>query len=193
MIPMIEILEVEGLARVFVGGRGISGVSMTVARGEKVALVGPNGAGKTTLLRLVAGVLRPDEGAIRRAPDLVVRDLPPREPVSDALPLGANRRLLAGATASATPSPSPFDRLNEAGAGRLSSGERRRALLAWGLAQGADLLLLDEPSAHLDAAGRADLSRRLAEHSAAMIVATHDEDLLPGARRVRLAAGWVAP
>lgn len=186
---MSDLLEVEGLTRLFVGHRGIVGVSMTVARGEKVALVGPNGAGKTTLLRLVAGILRPSAGKIRRAPNGVVRYLPAREPFYDDLSLGANLLLVSDATGSKNPAPSA---LADSRAGHLSSGERRQALLAWGLQAGADLLLLDEPSAHLDASARKDLSRRLAGHSSAILVATHDDDLLPNARRIRLEAGRIA-
>ncbi|HPO19482.1 MAG TPA: ABC transporter ATP-binding protein [Rubrivivax sp.] len=63
--PGAPMLEVAGVSRSFRGLRAVSRASLTVARGEIVALIGPNGAGKTTLFNLVAGALAPDEGSIR--------------------------------------------------------------------------------------------------------------------------------
>ena len=63
--PGAPLLDVAGVSKSFRGLRAVSRASLTVARGEIVALIGPNGAGKTTLFNLVAGALAPDEGSIR--------------------------------------------------------------------------------------------------------------------------------
>jgi len=59
------LLEVDGVSKSFRGLRAVDSASLSVARGEIVALIGPNGAGKTTLFNLVAGVMPPDQGRIR--------------------------------------------------------------------------------------------------------------------------------
>ncbi len=59
------LLEVSGVSKGFRGVKAVRGATLSVARGEIVALIGPNGAGKTTLFNLVAGALAPDEGVIR--------------------------------------------------------------------------------------------------------------------------------
>ncbi len=63
--PAQAMLEVAAVSRSFRGLQAVARASLTVARGEIVALIGPNGAGKTTLFNLIAGSLAPDEGAIR--------------------------------------------------------------------------------------------------------------------------------
>ena len=57
-------LEIETLSHHFGGLTALSGVSLTVAPGERLAIIGPNGAGKTTLFNLVTGILRPSAGRI---------------------------------------------------------------------------------------------------------------------------------
>jgi branched-chain amino acid transport system ATP-binding protein len=59
------LLELEGVEKSWKGLRAVGGVSFGVEQGEIVALIGPNGAGKTTVFNLIAGVYRPDRGAIR--------------------------------------------------------------------------------------------------------------------------------
>ncbi|MBB4930559.1 zinc/manganese transport system ATP-binding protein [Lipingzhangella halophila] len=159
------------------------------------ALVGPNGSGKSTLLGVIAGVHSPASGTVRRAhdehPALVVQ----RSAAPDRLPVTVRDTVAMGRWAhlGAWRRPKAADRalidacmerlgisaLASRTLGSLSGGQRQRALLAQGLAQQSDLLLLDEPAAGLDPDAQTAITDLLAEVSAGgvtVIHATHDTD-----------------
>ena len=180
-------------------------VSVAVVRGAVTAVVGPNGAGKSTLVELLAGVLRPRRGTVERhgRVALVVQ----RPAVPDALPVTVADVVAMGTWSRRRPRTEVRDvvaatlaRVGLDGFARrpfaqLSGGERQRALLAQGLVQGADVLLLDEPAAGLDAASRDTTRRLLAEEArrgVAVACVTHDEESTRVADRViRLEEGRV--
>ncbi len=185
----------------------LRGVSLAVAQGELLALAGPNGSGKSTLLRAAAGVLPLHGGDIRLGDGRSVRLLSPRdralrlawmpqeEPVGDNVRVsefvayGRYARLSRWAGATATDRTAIRDALEEvdlvSAEGRsvpeLSGGERQRARLARTLAQGTPIVLLDEPTAHLDIGHQLDVLeriRRVARRSSrAVVVALHDLNL----------------
>ncbi|PSP98447.1 ABC transporter [Halobacteriales archaeon QS_4_70_19] len=150
-------------------------VSLSVRRGEFLALIGPNGAGKTTLLRTANGLVTPDAGTVRLngtdGSRLSVRERArrvatvPQEtsvgfdfPVRDLVAMGrtAHRSRFSRADESDRAAVRrALDRTDTAAfadrpVGSLSGGERQRVVLARALAQAAPLLLLDEPTASLD-------------------------------------------
>ena len=162
------------------GPRAILGpLSLTVAPGERVALLGPSGIGKSTLLRIVAGLDR-DFSGVRQVPErlAMVFQEPTLLPWRTAL---ANLTIPTGAdepTARAL-----MDQVGLAGRERayprqLSLGQQRRLSLARAFAAKPGLLLMDEPFASLDAetAGlMLDLTARLLDASgAALLLVTHD-------------------
>ncbi len=158
------------------GGRAVlEGVSVAIEPGEMLGLIGPNGAGKSTLVRLLAGIARPAEGVVRldgrpsstftrteraRRVALVPQDphvefpytvlevvLMGRSPHLSPLALPGRRDLdiAHGALARLEVADLEARRMDE-----LSGGERQRVFLARALAQEPAVLLLDEPTTHLD-------------------------------------------
>jgi molybdate transport system ATP-binding protein len=173
----------------------VAAVRLTVPRGTTTALVGPSGAGKTTVLRVIAGLVRPEEGTLQ-VDGVTWLDtarglsLPPEErrvgylfqeyalfphlDVAGNVRFGATDRLLADAM---------LERFGIAHLARarprdLSGGERQRVALARALAREPDVLLLDEPLAALDAHTKATVRLELYEHLRELelpaIVVTHD-------------------
>lgn len=155
----------------------LSSCDFTLRSGEVAAVVGPNGAGKSTLLRVLAGLIRPTSGAVmldgidvaalprgvlgrRIAVVPQVFDTLFPLTVSEIVGLGRTARLGLLGRASAVDAAAVRRALDEleltALAARridqLSGGERQRAVLAMALAQEGDVLLLDEPTVHLDPA-----------------------------------------
>jgi ABC-type cobalamin/Fe3+-siderophores transport system ATPase subunit len=196
--------------------------SFSTDSGEIVAVVGPNGAGKSTLLRVLAGLLRPTAGAvaldgrdlttvsraqIARRIAVVPQIFDTLFPftVREVVALGRTARL--GPLGRAAPNDvAAVDRaIDELELGtlasrridRLSGGERQRAVLAMALAQETDLLLLDEPTVHLDPGHQLatlELLRDLGTRRRLSVCAVlHDLNLASafGSRIVALADGRV--
>ncbi|WP_399894676.1 zinc ABC transporter ATP-binding protein AztA [Streptomyces sp. BBFR51] len=157
------------------------------------ALVGPNGSGKSTLLGVLAGVIRPTSGELRRDGERPPAFVPQRGAVADTLPLTVRQTVEMGRWGERGPwrglsrrdrliVDSALDRLGIGGLaprqlGELSGGQRQRALIAQGLAQRSDLLLLDEPTTGLDPEARERITALLTELVAdgvTVVQATHD-------------------
>ena len=218
MRPLLSARGLEWRA----GGRTILGpLDLDVIHGECLAVVGPNGAGKTTLLRLLTGLLRPFRGELRfgessfaalsrrevaRRIAYVPQIRPARVPlkVEDVVLSGRYPHL---STLQIAPRARDFAAVKEALAvvgieelrGRtvdeLSGGERQAVYIAAALAQESDLLVLDEPTIHLDARHQRDLAALLlrlkADADRTVVLATHDLNLasLLGDRLLALAEG----
>ena len=175
------------------GGRLLfEGISARVERGGALQLVGPNGAGKSTLLRLLAGLLPAAAGRVdfsgRRAFLGHEVALKPRQTLGSELAYWA--RLDDGlARLPAALAAMNLEGLVDVPCRMLSSGQKRRAGLARVMAAGADLWLLDEPTAGLDTASAALLADAMAAHRAAggmVVAAVHGDIGLAGAGVVRL-------
>ncbi len=144
---------------------------LSLCDGERVGLIGENGAGKSTLLAILAGDLEPDSGHVRRyGPVAMIRQ-------------SGEARLDAGTGSPSAPL-SAFDprtasefRAKDAREG-LSGGERTRRRIAGALSARSAILLADEPTTDLDAAGVARLRQRLMEHPGALVLVSHDRALL---------------
>jgi len=191
MEPVVELVDVVAVLGAF---PALAGATLTVARSEIVLLRGPNGAGKTSLLRLCAGLLAVERGTATVLGVDLVRDRTAVRPRVGLL--GHSNGLYAdltvadnvrfwGATVGASTDEVQAamgrmgltDRLADVSVSKLSAGQRRRTALACLIARRAELWLLDEPHAGLDAAGRDELDttlRAAAAAGATVIVASHE-------------------
>jgi len=190
-------LAIEGLRfRYPDGTSALDGVDLTVARGERVALVGPNGAGKTTLALHTNGLLRAEAGRVsvagvtlapgtlrelRRRVGFVFQDAEDQlfmASVRDDVAFGPANHGLRGAELDARVDAAlaalGVTHLADRAPHHLSGGEQRRVAIATVLALRPDVLVLDEPTAGLDPASRRDLIRTLSALDVAQLVVTHD-------------------
>ena len=195
-------IEVDQLTFTYPGGRlALDAVTFRVAEGESVGLVGPNGAGKTTIFLCLSGVLQRLAGTVRvtgldpaeRADRLAmparvgiifqnaddqlisptVRDDVAFGPLNLRLPVEEVKRRVANS----------LERVGLCGFEErsplhLSGGEKRRAALAGVLAMRPEVLLLDEPSIHLDPRGRREFIKLVNRLPGTKIIAAHDLELI---------------
>lgn len=179
-------------------------ICFSVQKGQKVALVGNNGSGKSTLLRLIAGELQPTEGEIVSAekPYYVPQHTGQYDHLTLAQALGVDRKLDAlHAILKGDPSPENYtlleddweieERIRSAFSfwgiehlsanqpmQQISGGEKSKLFLAGLLIHSPQIILLDEPSNHLDAASRRLLYRFIQSSKSTILCVSHDRALL---------------
>ena len=181
-----QILGVEGLSFHYPGGPFLfEDLLLRVGRQDRIAVIGPNGRGKTTLLSLLANVLEPVQGTIQLHPTAQVAyfgqsnvaRLDPAKTVEEEIlqvhpehdrstTRGICGRMMFGGD----------DALKKVKV--LSGGEKSRVLLGKLLVSPANLLLLDEPSNHLDMQATEGLMHALEEFEGAVVIVTHSEMIL---------------
>jgi ATP-binding cassette subfamily F protein uup len=171
----------------FGGAPLLDRVNLQIDRGERVCLVGRNGAGKSTLMKVIAGELAPDNGQVFRQADAIFSTL--RQEVPAGL-TGTVRTVVEG-QGGAYEEHNDWERddrierlLEQMGLpaehefAALSAGQKRRVLLARGLADQPQLLLLDEPTNHLDLESIQWLEEFLLGWGGALLFVTHDRTFL---------------
>ncbi|WP_030226986.1 zinc ABC transporter ATP-binding protein AztA [Streptomyces sp. NRRL WC-3626] len=186
-------VRVTGLEAGYPGRLVLRQLTADIRALAMTALVGPNGSGKSTLLGVLAGVIDATSGQLTYAPGRPPAFVPQRGAVGDALPLTARQTVEMGRWGQRglwrrltrhdrTVVDSAMERLGVLGLaarqlGELSGGQRQRVLIAQGLAQQSDLLLLDEPTTGLDPEARARITTLLTDLVAdgtTVVQATHD-------------------
>ncbi len=199
-------VAVHGLRVRYGATLALDGVDLEIESGLVHGLIGMNGSGKSTLFQALMGLVKPDAGSVELfgAPPAGARRAgrvayaPQNEDVDWAFPvsvrdvvamgrygkLGARRRLGAAdrEAIDAALERVELTDLADRQIGALSGGQRKRAFVARGLAQGAELLLLDEPFAGVDKRSEATITallRGLAQEGRTILVSTHDLIAVP--------------
>ncbi len=179
-----KVLDFKNVSKAFDDRVLIEDLSFSLPQGAIVGVVGGNGAGKSTLLRMIMGTEQPDSGTIERGETVEIawvdqsRDELDGEKTVWELISGGHDNLVVGDYE--MPSRAYLGRFNFKGGdqqkkvGDLSGGERGRLQLAWTLKQGANVLLLDEPSNDLDVETLRALEEALLDFPGSAIVISHD-------------------
>lgn len=179
--PLLRLTDV-GFER---GNRKIlSGVSLTVNRGDFIAVTGPNGGGKTTLMRIMLNLLKPSSGTVEYLnKSLRISYLPQKNNIDSSYPISAREVVASGLLG--TKADNEDERVEEAlrevelldhahkPIGALSGGQQQRALLARALISRPELLVLDEPLSYLDKHSENrvyEIIERIAPHTTIILV-----------------------
>ncbi len=184
-MPVLECVE---LGKSYGGGFALEGLTLGLEEGRVLGLLGPNGSGKTTLIKLIAGLIRPERGAVRvcgeapgRGTKALVSYMPERQDLPDWMRLHRLLDYFADFFAD-------FDRAAaeehlrrlgldpRARVRSLSKGERQKARLALAMSRAAKLYLLDEPFGGVDPAARDYILETILAGrapGAAVLISTH--------------------
>ena len=180
-------VAVTDATREFDGRRVLGPVTLSLDPGAVAVVTGANGAGKTTLLRLAAGLLTPTSGSVHRAGRAVYlrpgaggrRAVTVRRAVTDLARLTGARRAELDLLVTDLCQLTGLGELTHRRVGELSTGQHARLTAALAVAATPTLACLDEPTAHLDPSGVADVLaavRRLTSDGAAVLLASHTPD-----------------
>ena len=182
----MALLSLREVGLSFGGPRILDCASLQIERGDRLCLLGRNGEGKTSLMRLFHGEITPDEGLVERQQGLRVALLP--QDVPEGRRGSVAEEVARGLTSSSRPADGADHRVEkvlsqigldpEAQFAELSSGMKRRAMLAQSLVAEPDVLLLDEPTNHLDIDSIRWLENYLLRYGGTLVFVTHDRAFL---------------
>ena len=189
-----RVIEARGISKSFGEVQILSGFSIRVARGERIAMVGPNGAGKTTLLNLLTGQIAPDGGSVKLGTNLEMSvfdqtraalnpDASLWQTLTEDPEIGGknDQVMVRGRPRHVVAYLKDFlfdERQARGPVKALSGGEKARLLLARIMARPANLLVLDEPTNDLDVETLDLLQELIADFEGTVLLVSHDRDFL---------------
>lgn len=191
-----KVIEVEGLTKAYDGKAIVTGLTLTVQRGDRIAFVGPNGVGKTTVIKMLLGQVEPDSGTVKQGTNLEIAvfdqtraALDPEMSLWDSLTGDPEMRVSGKADQVMVRGQSKhvvaylkdflFDEAQaRAPVKALSGGEKARLLLAKLMAKESNLLVLDEPTNDLDIETLDLLQEILDGYDGTVLLVSHDRDFL---------------
>lgn len=178
-------IKAINIAKSFNGNAILANVSLSIRRGERIALYGPNGAGKSTFIKILVGFIKPDIGEIERDRDLHIGyysqefetfdfsktifetvEAKCSLPTTQILPILAKFNF-------------PNRRMRQT-VGSLSGGEKTRLSIALLMLQNYNLLILDEPTTYLDTVSQKIILEALKKYKGSMLFVSHTEDFVEG-------------
>ena len=174
----MNIINIEHISKIFGEKKIFDDVSYGIHEGDKIGIIGINGTGKTTLLKIIAGIEEADEGNVIKQNGLRITYLPqnpefPKDATVLSYVAEGNHEYEAE---------SVLNRLgildHEAKIETLSGGQKKRVALARTLVKPADVLILDEPTNHIDNEMAMWLEDYLNKFKGSIIMVTHDRYFL---------------
>lgn len=181
------VAEVKGVGKAFGDHRVFSGADITIERGDRIALVGRNGEGKTTFARILIGQLQPTEGSVKvganvdlgyyaqNQDDLMEGDFTVYDTL-DKVAVGDIRTRLRDILGAFLFRGEDIDKKVRV----LSGGERSRLAMARMMLTAHNLLVLDEPTNHMDMRSKDILKEALLKYDGTLVVISHDREFLDG-------------
>jgi len=183
-----QLLRLKDLGKSYDGQELFRGLTLTISKGERLAIIGPNGCGKSTLLRIICGEETESSGSVQWLStgngfafsavsfNHILRDLDQNEMLSRVI--GGTYGIVKDAPRKEVKEFLAMFQFSELDMrqriGKLSGGQKARVALALCLLSGAGLLILDEPTNHLDLTSTQVMERALSHFPGAVIAASHD-------------------
>jgi zinc transport system ATP-binding protein len=205
-----SIIQIQNVWFAYNGKTVLQDVSLNIQRGDFIAMIGPNGGGKTTLLKLMLGLLRPDQGSIKvlggptEKASHHIGYVPQDVHINRSFPITAidvvlMGKLRPGKRWALSPAQDrrealdALDRMEIADCANskidaLSGGQRQRVFIARALVAQPEILLLDEPTASIDARGQAEFYRLLKALNKDMTILVVSHDLVAISTHVKSVA-----
>ena len=183
-----QLLRLKDLGKTYDDQELFRGLTLTISKGERLAIIGPNGCGKSTLLRIICGDETESAGSVQWLStgngfafsavsfNHILRDLDPKDMLSKVI--GGTYGIVKDAPRKDVKEFLGMFQFSELDMkqriGNLSGGQKARVALALCLLSGAGLLILDEPTNHLDLTSTQVMERALSHFPGAVIVVSHD-------------------
>lgn len=180
----MNILNIEHINKVFGEKIIFDDVSYGIHQGDKIGIIGINGTGKTTILKIIAGLEEPDEGQVIMQNGLRITylpqnpEFPPNATILDYVADGKWQKDWATASEAANVLNKLGITNHEEKIEHLSGGQKKRVALARTLVNPADILILDEPTNHIDNEMASWLEDYLRKFKGALVMVTHDRYFL---------------